>query len=312
MDGRLQPKRHAESLHDGAQELDRRGRDMEREHAAPRMPRDQARELVLGDVAGSRDEERLSHRLEPVEGEQEAGHEVVDVHRMVERTPRAHHRIAAPGDRPEQLQQARLAGPVDGPGTDNCHREAARPLEGESQGLSLGLGLLVDVARGEGRGLVGRGVHHVAVHAHGRRVHEPLEAPSGRRRQEALGPPDVHVAIVGIGMAGGPVDRGHVNNRVSPLEQPLDRAPVQEVPLDQPGAGGAQGLGHRGGPDQGRDLIPSGAKGFEQPPARVSGGPGEGDVHQRSLPASPRGPVGRAWAFLSPVFLDFGRSRSLT
>ena len=121
----------------------------------------------------------------------------------------------------------------------------------------------------------------MSVYAHGRRVHEPLEAPSGRRLQEPLGTSDVDVAIVGIGVAGGPVDGGHVNERVGPLEQPFDGAPVREVPLDQPGPGRAQGLGHRGGPEQGRDVVPAGAKGFEQPTPRVPGGSGEGDMSHR-------------------------------
>ena len=50
-------------------------------------------------------------------------------------------------------------------------------------------------------------------------------AGARRRLQQPLGAADVDVAVVGVGVAGGAIDGGHVDDRVRALDQALERAP---------------------------------------------------------------------------------------
>ena len=155
--------------------------------AAPglRLPRDEAGQLGLRHVARARDEEGLAHRLRPLERQQEALEQVVDVDRVIERPARADDRVPPARDRPEELQEARLARPVDRAGPHDRHRQAATAVEVEGQRLGLRLRGLVHVAGRDGRGLVGRRMLDVAVDAHRGGVDEPRQAPRAPRPRAA-------------------------------------------------------------------------------------------------------------------------------
>ena len=187
-------------------------------------------QVPLRHVLRSADQKRLAHRLGSVERQQEALDQVVDEHGVVEAAARADDCVAAACDRAEQLQQPRLSRAVDGAGPHDGDGHAALAVVAVSERLAFRLRLLVDVARADGRRLVGRRVLDVPVHAYRRRVHEAPDARRGSGLEQALSAPDVDVAVVRVGMTGRPVDRRHVQHRVVAFDQAADRGRVARSP----------------------------------------------------------------------------------
>ena len=239
-------------------------------HAPAGVPGDGARQLRLGDGTRAGHDERLARRrrdapsaqLVPVE-------QVVDVDEMVVRPARAHDRVAAARDGAEELQEARLARAVDGARTHHDHGQPALAVEAQGQGLGLRLRLLVDVA-GRRTGPSRRRedartspcTPTVEVWTNRR---TPARAAASSRRSV---PPDVDVAVVGVGMPRRPIHGGHVDDRVRALHQAGQGVRGRRGrPRPTPPRG--RRPPRRARPGQGGDLVAAGAQPLDEPAAGV-------------------------------------------
>jgi hypothetical protein len=275
--GGSRPSGMQASSHSAPAQRSGSGGNPERQHAAAGVPGDDRRQLRLRHVARAGQDEGLPHRLRPLQGQQEPGHEVVDEDGMVEGAARAHDRVAAARDGAEELEEPRLARAVDGAGPHHGHRQAAAAMEVEGEGLRLGLGGLVDIPGGDRRGLVGGRLRDVAVDAHRRGVNEPADPEARRGLEQPLGPLDVDLTVVGVRVPRRPVHRRHVDHRVRAFDKQVQRPPVGEVALDPTDVPAPRRV--RGRPGQGRYRVPARHERRQQLAARVSGGPGESDPH---------------------------------
>jgi hypothetical protein len=146
-DGRLDAEGLEDLLRRGAQGQQGLDGQVRAGFGAAGDPRDAGHEIVeRGVLAASQDEDLAQHRVVGrSRGLPQPAHEIVHVDHVEEDLAGAEHHEAALGDEAEQLQQALVAGPVDGGGPDDHHRVAVAPVGLQGQALGLGLGALIDV-----------------------------------------------------------------------------------------------------------------------------------------------------------------------
>ena len=146
--------------------------------------------------------------------------QIVDVDKVIVRLPASHHRIPAPRDPLEHLEQPRLAGSVDRAGSNDGDFEAMRPAELARETVGLGFRLLVDIRGCDGRILVRGRILDVAMNADGRGVNEPSNPRRVRGFKKKSRALNIDVAVVRVRMSGSPVDRGDVHDGVTAIDEP--------------------------------------------------------------------------------------------
>ena len=166
--------------------------------------------------------------------QQEDLRQVVHVNEVVELAAGAAHdgKDGPPGHL-EDLEEAPVAGPVDGGRPDDGERQALPWREVAEPELGIGLGLLVDVARVERVLLVGRRMLDMAVHADGGHMNKPLEAgiPQGSPGQEP-GALDMDLAVGLVGNAGLAVGGRDMKDHLDAGGSAVHGGGIEHLPLD--------------------------------------------------------------------------------
>src|SRR5215831_9116847 len=106
----------------------------------------------------------LAAETEPLDQIVDVGEMVIDFAAAQDRKPSSRHSA-------KQLQQPAIAGPVDAARTDDRDFDAQALTGFACKSLAFELRELVDIARSEGRLLVGGGMLHVSMHPHCAAVH---------------------------------------------------------------------------------------------------------------------------------------------
>ncbi len=159
--------------------------------------------------------------------------QVVHVNQVIQLAGRAaEHWNHGPGRHLENLEEAPVAGPVDGRRTNHRERQIVPGRELANPQFRLSLGPLVDIAGTERIILVRRRILDMAMHAHGGNMDKALES---RVLQRGLGQQaralHVNLAVHLVAQPRLPEGGRHVENDIDTRRRPLDHRGIKHIPF---------------------------------------------------------------------------------